>query len=57
MSEVSSVADMQEATGAAMSPAKSQKYFDKYAEQMNELDENAALVSEVDSAAHEGDWF
>ena len=42
MSEVSSVADMQEATGAAMSPAKSQKYFDKYAEQINELDENAA---------------
>lgn len=42
VSSISSVADMQAATGAAMSPAKSQKYFDKCAEQMNELDVDAA---------------
>lgn len=40
--DISSVVAMQAATGAAMSPAKSQKYYDKLAEQMNELDENAA---------------
>ena len=45
MNEISSVADMQAATGAAMSPAKSQKYFDKHAERMNELDADAARAT------------